>query len=288
MAPNSPTVASWELMLRIREQAKASGVKAGVIHKALDISAAYWSQVSNARGVLTDDKLRHLVELLEFESDERDELFTLRTLAKGRGWWAEYSALFDADLMRFYGLEAGAQSIRSFESGVIPGLLQSEDYIRALMSAIVATGRPTEAEQRVRARLHRQRRLDDDDPLRLSVVVGEAALMQQVGGPDVLREQLRHLLALVDKYPDTLDLRVIPFDAKGSTAGLNAATFHLLDFASVRLPTIGWIETAIYGEIADDPKRVDALEYLYNQVKAAALDQSESSRLIDRTASRIK
>lgn len=288
MPTSSPTVASWELMLRIREQAKLSGVKAGVIHKALDISAAYWSQVSNGRGVLTDDKLKVLVDLLEFEDDEAEELFALRALAKGRGWWAEYSALFDAELMRFYGLEDGAQSIRSFESGVIPGLLQSEDYVRALMSAIVATGRPTEAEQRVRARLHRQRRLDDDDPLRLSVVVGEAALMQQVGGADVLRAQLRHLVDLIDKYPETLDLRVIPFDAKGSTAGLNAATFHLLDFASARLPTIGWLETAIYGEIADDPKRVDALDYLYNQVKAAALDRNESSRLIERIASRIK
>lgn len=280
MAPTSPTVAAWELTLRIREQGKSRGVKASAIQKALDVSSAYWSQVMNYRGVLTEDKLRRLMDLLEFEPDEQAELLALRAVAKGRGWWAEYSALFNDELLRFYGLEDGAQSIRSLESSVIPGLLQTEDYIRALMTSIASTGRPTEAEQRVRARLHRQRRLSGDDPLHLSTVIGQAALMQQVGGPDVQRDQLRHLLELVDRYPDTLDLRVIPFEARGSLAGLNAATWHLLGFQSARLPVLGWLETAIYGQVVDNPRHVEALEYLFNQVSNAALSREESVHAI--------
>lgn len=75
--------------------------------------------------------------------------------------------------------------------------------------------------------------------------------MCQVGGPQVHRQQLLHLLNLAADSSNTIDLRVIPFEAGDSLAGLNAATFHLLDFQSARLPTVGWLETAIYG---DSPK----------------------------------
>jgi hypothetical protein len=271
-------------MLRIREQSKALGVKATTIQKALDISSAYWSQVANYRGVLTESKLETLLDLLEFEPDEKEELIALRKIAKGRGWWNEYSALFSDELARFFGLEDGAQSIRSFESCVIPGLLQTEDYIRALLSSPLSTGRPTEVGQRVRARLQRQRRLDGPDPLQLSVIIGQAALMQEIGGPQVQREQLRHLLQLADRYSDTIDLRVQPF----SGASLNAATFHLLDFESSRLPTLCLLESSIYVEIVHDHQRVETLDFLYSRVEPIALDRDESLRLIDQIASQIR
>ncbi|MFI1915057.1 DUF5753 domain-containing protein [Nocardia sp. NPDC020380] len=287
MARTSPTVAGWELMLRIREQSKAVGVKATAIQKALDISAAYWSQVANYRGVFTDDKLRILMDLLEFEPDEQAELLELRAVARQRGWWTEYSALFDTDQTRFYGLEDGAQRIRSVEGGVIPGLLQTEDYIRGLMSSVVYTARPTEVHQRVRARLRRQARLSGAHALQLSVIIGQAALMQEVGGPAVQQNQLRHLIELAGKHADNLEIRVVPFNARGSIAGLNAATYHLLDFDSARLPPLGWIETAIYGEVIDDPKKVEALDYLFSQLQTIALGPEDSLSLIDDIASRI-
>ncbi|WP_067896121.1 DUF5753 domain-containing protein [Nocardia vaccinii] len=286
MARSSPTVAGWELMLRIREQSKTRGVKATSIQKALDVSAAYWSQVTHYRGVLTEEKLKVLLDLLEFEPDEQAELLQLRTIARQRGWWSEYSAVFDDELMRFYGLKDGAESIRSLDSGVVPGLLQTEDYVRALMSAIVSTGRPTEAQQRLRARLHRQRRLNGPDAVHLSVIIGQAALMQEVGGPQILREQLFHLIELVEAHPDNLDLRVVPFNASGSVAGLNAATFHLLDFGSPRLPMLGWLESAIYGEVTDDRQKVEALDFLYNQLRTIALEREESVKLISQLARR--
>ncbi|MGX1811679.1 helix-turn-helix domain-containing protein [Nocardia sp. NPDC055321] len=284
MTEASPTVANWELMLRIRTRADERGVKTSLIAKTLDVSQQYWSALTRGKGTLAEDKLKILFNLLEVDRDEQAELLTLRDIAKGRSPFAEYSALFNEHLMRFYGLEAGAQSIRSFENGVIPGLLQTEDYIRVLMKARVTTGRPTEVEQRVNARLRRQRRLDGPDALQLSVVMGEAALMYQVGSADVQRRQLRHVIALAEKHPDTLDIRVIPFSAGGAIASLNSATFHLLDFQSSRLPTIGWVESAAYGEIAEDPKRVTALDYLFNQIHAIALDPKRSLDVINRVA----
>ncbi|AHH21055.1 putative DNA-binding protein [Nocardia nova SH22a] len=273
-------------MLRVRQQSRSHGIAGNKIQKALGVSAAYWSQVTHFRGVLTEEKLRALLDLLEFEPDEQRELLSLREMAKQRGWWNEFSAIFDDEQMRFYGLEAGAQRIRSVDVCVVPGLLQTEDYVAALVSSIVSTGRPIEAKQRVRARLLRQRLLDGPDPLQLSVIIGQAALMQQVGGREVQRQQLRHLIEQVERHPENLDLRVIPFDAQGSIASLNAATFHLLDFESPRLPTMAWMETAIYGELTDNARDVDALDYVYNQLWGAALERDESLKLIDEVSNR--
>ncbi|MFX0576918.1 DUF5753 domain-containing protein [Nocardia nepalensis] len=288
MAHTSPTVAGWELMLRIRMQAEERGVKAVAVARALDVSAQYWSQLTKGKGTLAEDKLNKLLDLLEFDRHDRAELLALRDVAKGRHPYAQYSALFTEPLLRLFGLEDGARSIRSFENAVIPGLLQTEDYVRVLMRASVTIGRQIEVEQRVQARLQRQRRLSEPDPLQLSVVMGQAALTYQVGSPEVHKAQLVHLLELSDKHPNTLDLRVIPFETGGtSIASLNAATFHLLDFESARLPTLGWIETALYGELAEDSAQVGALEYLYEQLHSVALSRSDSQQLIKRAASQI-
>ncbi|WP_025351960.1 DUF5753 domain-containing protein [Nocardia nova] len=277
MTQPSPTVAGWELMLRVRQRAKELGVTSGAIQKTLGIGATYWSQVVNFKGVMTESKMSALLDLLEVAPDEREELLALRATAKDRGWWAQYSALFGEGTLRYFGLEHGASSINSYESGVIPGLLQTEDYIRALTTSIVAT-KPAESEQRVSARLRRQQRLTEGG-LRLTVVVGQAALMQQVGGPSVQRAQLRHVIEMVDGNPETIDLRVIPFTAEGSAA-VNAATMHLLDFDSPRLPTVAWLESAVYAELIDDGRMVEQLKYQYASARTSALDRSDSLKLI--------
>ncbi|QIS17609.1 helix-turn-helix domain-containing protein [Nocardia terpenica] len=287
MSQASPTVAGWELMLRIRRQAEDRGVKVHAVARALDVSAQYWSQLTKGKGTLTESKLNTLLDLLEFDRDDRAELLALREIAKGRNPYGEYSALFPDPLMRLFGLEAGARSIRSFENAVVPGLLQTEDYVRALMKASVTIGRQIEIEHRVRGRLQRQRRLTED-PILLSVVMGQAALTYQVGSPDVHKAQLLHLLELSEQHSDRLDIRVIPFESGGtSIASLNSATFHLLDFESSRLPTLGWMETALYGELVEDSKRVGALEYLYEQLHAVALSTDDSRKLIKRVAGQI-
>lgn len=286
MAGMSPTVANWELMLRIRSRADDQGLKTSTIVKALDVSQQYWSALNRGRGTLAEDKLKDLLSLLEFDAEEREELHALRDIAKGRHPFAEYSALFNEQLMRFYGLETGAQSIRSFESTLIPGLLQTEDYIRVLMKSRVTTYRPTEVEQRVSARLQRQRLLAAPDPLEFSVVIGQAALMYKVGDDDVRSRQLQHLISMAERYPSTIEIRIVPYEAGGAIASLNSATFHLLDFKSARLPMLGWAESAAYFEVVDDPKRVTALDYLFSQIQSNALDRERSIELIKQVAGR--
>ncbi|MFE2961441.1 DUF5753 domain-containing protein [Nocardia tengchongensis] len=287
MTDTSPTVANWELMLRIRSRATEHGLKTSTIVRALDVSQQYWSALSRGRGTLAEDKLKDLIGLLEFDTDEQAELLALRDIAKRRHPFAEFSSLFNEQLMRYYGLESGAKAIRSFENSVVSGLLQTPDYVRALMKSRGTTNRPTEAEQRVRARHRRQQWLDGPDGLRLSVVMGQAALMYQVGGPDIQRAQLRHLQTVADQYPETLSIRVVPFEQGTVLASLNASTFHLLSFESPRLPVIGWLEYGVIGEIIEDKQRLEAMEYLFEQEDQIALDRQESLHLIDQIANQL-
>ncbi|WP_031465398.1 Scr1 family TA system antitoxin-like transcriptional regulator [Sciscionella sediminilitoris] len=278
-SPSSPTVAGWELALRLRRRREELGVGVPSLTAKLGFSRNYWSAVENERKILAEDKLGMLAELFELDETERAELFALREVAKQRGWWADYSGVFSEQVLRLYGLEYGACGIRTYESLLIPGLLQTPEYARALMSPEIPTIRQVEVDQRIAARRQRQLRVTGSDPVSLTAVVSEAALMQQTGGKRVLREQLTHLARMIETHPDVLELRIIPFTATGCGA-FGASTFHLLDFASARLPTLAWQETVTAVGIIDDEAQVRDLSLTYAEAVARTLSTRESFDLV--------
>ncbi|GAA5101563.1 DUF5753 domain-containing protein [Nocardia iowensis] len=287
----SPAVALWELALRLRQRRLELGIGAASITKALEVSPAYWSHIENERNLLPKGKLEQLLDILEIDDTEQNELMELREAARGRGWWTKYTTLFGDLLLRYYGLESGAQTIRTYESVLMPGLLQGEEYIRALMVSPVATVPAVEVDQRVEVRLRRQERLAGADRVQLTVVIGEAALTQQIGGPGVLYRQLCYLAEAIRTHPDNVDLRVIPFVSTGTI--LAGSTFHLLDFESPRLPTLAWHESAVFGELYVDDvdkkeTRVRDLRFLYERARSLALGRDESLDLIESSAARLK
>ncbi|MCP9622017.1 helix-turn-helix transcriptional regulator [Nocardia otitidiscaviarum] len=277
MAPVSPTVARWELVLRLRELREQHGFDSATFAKRVGFTPANWSHVEKGRRVLTVNTIGPVLELLEVEGEEREELLALLAASKERGWWAKSSALIGTELQRYYGMEYGAEAIRSYDSLVIPGLLQTEEYARALISADVMI-RPVQVEQLVAVRMRRQQRLFDDDRPEVTAVVGEATLRQQIGGPKVLRGQLEHLARLLDDN-DAVTVRVIPFTA---TAGavLGGSSFHLLDFTAAALPTFGWVESAVFGGAVDDPDQVRDLSFAYVRALDQSLDRAESLEMI--------
>jgi transcriptional regulator with XRE-family HTH domain len=276
MPPPSPTVANWELVLRLRQRREQLDFK-GVALPATLGSPGYWSAVENERRIPSADKLARILADLEFDEDEQRELLELSKIAKTRGWWSHYSALFGKELLRLYGMEYGSQSIRTYDNLLIPGLLQTDDYARALMSADLSV-RQTEIDQRVEVRLRRQQRLLDDDPLHLTAIISQAALLQQIGGPDVLRRQLAHLTTMIDQHPDTIEIRVIPFTVTSGIFG--ASTFYLIDFASPRLPTLAWQETVTASGIIHDDTAVRDLHLTYAQALNHSLSAQDSRNLI--------
>lgn len=283
MPPVSPTVARWELGLRLRQRRKHLGTDVATITAHLGFSRNYWSAIENERKILSEEKLRLLLDLYEFDSEEQQELFTLRETAKQRGWWSRYSGLFGEELLRVFGLECGACGVRTYESQLIPGLLQTEDYARALVASDLANIRQVEVEQRVAVRMRRQERVGGDDPLRLTAVISEAALLQQVGGAEVLRKQLERVTDVIERSPETVQVHVLPFTATvGSVLG--ASTFHVFDFASAELPSLAWQETVTSQSVIENESQVRDLSTTHAQAVTQGLDRQQSLELIRRYA----
>lgn len=280
MAPSSPTVASWELALRLRQRRDHLGMDVPALMALVGFTRNYWSAVENERKILTVEKLKLVLSALEFDEEEQRELLEVRETAKLRGWWTRYSALFSEETLRLFGLEHGAQTIRTYESLLIPGLLQIEDYVRALMTSEITTIRQVEVDQRIEVRMRRQERITGNDPLHLTAIISQAALVQEMGGRRVLRDQLAHLVRVIEEHPDTVDLRVIPFTATGCGA-FGASTFHLIDFASPRLPTLAWQETVTAVGVIDDENQVRDLNLTYTEAFGRTLNRQDSLDLIN-------
>ncbi|MEG8182578.1 helix-turn-helix domain-containing protein [Nocardia terpenica] len=273
------------MSIRLRQRLDLLGVKVPALCKAVGFTPAYWSHVVTGRSVPTEEKLGQVLDQLEFPADERSEMLELRTAAKEPGRWARFSALFGDELMRLFGLEQGAHSIRAHESVHVPAMLQSSDYIRALMASPYGVRSAVEADQYVEARLMRQDRLKGPEPLRFTAMLNEAVLLQHPWGSKIQIAQLRHIRSLVEEHPDTIDVRVIPLGSPECIA-LNG-TVYLIDFASSRLPTVAWYDNALFGNVVEDPTQVRNLNFVYSNVFAAMPSQEESLTLIDRTARRL-
>ncbi|OOC07786.1 helix-turn-helix domain-containing protein [Amycolatopsis azurea] len=280
--PASPVVAAWELALRLRGRRDQLNVDVKTITATLGFSRNYWSAVENERKILSEESLSRLLTLLEFDDGERQELLDLRHLAKERGWWTQYSSFLGSEIQRMFGLELGAQGVRDYESLIIPGLLQTEDYARAIMTPAVVV-RKVEVDQRVAVRRHRQERLSGENPLHITAIISEAALRQQIGGPAILRAQLDHLADMIEGNPERIRVRIIPFTAK-SCGLFGASTVHMIDFDNARLPTVAWQETVTTWDIIDNPLQIRDITLTYSDAFGQALDEQQSLEMIHRYA----
>lgn len=282
MAPPSPVVAQFELASRLRRRRAQLNLSAKAVSDHLGFSPNHWSGVENNRTILAADKLAKLADLFDLDAAEIDELQALRQIARAPRWWDEYHYVQDERLAQYYGLEYGASAIRSFESWVVPGLLQTEDYARAVTQNDPDTT-DARSRKRVELRLRRQRRLtepdDDGELLELDVVVAQAALMQQNGGADVLRRQLLHLVDLIEKLDKTLQFRVIPFTTT-PRGMVNVSTLHLLSFASPHMPVLAWRESVEPLGITDDRDLLEVIEVNFTRARETALSRPDSLALI--------
>ena len=281
--PESAEAAKLELAHRMREYRDAAGETARAVSSRLGFSSNYLSALEHGREVLSTDKLPDLGVVYELSGGELEELERLIETSKLVGWWEQspYGELLSDQMKLLCGLEQGAASALVFESVVVTGLLQSEEYAGALIAADTSNSRAT-LRRRIEIRLKRQQRLYGDDPLRLSVVMSEAALMQQIGGKDVLRGQLEHLADLIESLPDTLSVRIQSFEAT-EPALVGASTVVSFEVAGSRFDPVVWREAAMPVGIADDDAELeDFLREELDRAIAGSLSQDESLSLIRR------
>jgi transcriptional regulator with XRE-family HTH domain len=271
----SPTLRRRELAARLRDLRLRAGLTAEDVATRMLVSPAKISRIeTGARGVSLRD-VRDLCEIYGADADEHEHLAALVREAKQPSWWQRYD-LPDAT---YVGLESAAATILDYESTVIPGLLQTEDYARAVTEGVLCDAGPEIVQQRVEARLTRQRLLGQDSPPLLWTVVDEAALHRVVGGPGVMRAQLE---ALVDRAAlPNVTLQVIPFEA-GAHPGMDS-TFILLHLEE-EVSDVVYIEGLVGNLYQENPADLARYRRVFDQLRAIALSPKESALRISAVA----
>jgi transcriptional regulator with XRE-family HTH domain len=211
-------------------------------------------------------KDRDIVDLLALygvhDPVEVADFLVLARQANAPGWWHHYGDLLPQWFRAYVDLESAARLIRTYEGQFVPGLLQTEDYMRALVGGAQLQDSPEEVDRRVALRLGRQALLEREDAPRLWAVVDEAALRRPVGGPRVMRAQLERLIEAAE-LPN-VTLQVLPFAAGAHPAMVGA--FSVLRFADQELPDVVYVEhlnNASYLDRREEVERyLDVMESL--------------------------
>lgn len=273
--PHSPTLRRRRLSAELKRARNEANLTTTQVVKSLKWAAGKLSKIETAETqTVKADDLDRMLDLYQVtDPDRREALHALARDAKVRGWWSKYKEVFGPQSLPDF--EAEASAIRTFESSVVPGLLQVPEYTAALLQG----GRYTEAseiERRTRARMERRQILTQINPARFRVVLDEAALRRMIGGPAIMAAQLHHLLHMA-KLPN-VDVQLLPF-ASGSHAAL-AGSFTILDFPDPRDLPVLFIETATDGIFLEEAEEVELHTVTFSDAQGSAMSTAHSARFI--------
>ncbi|MFC6089028.1 helix-turn-helix domain-containing protein [Saccharothrix lopnurensis] len=274
---SSPTLRKRRLVSELRRLREAAELTIEEVGERLECSASKISRIETGRVGVTPRDVRDMLAAYGADPDTRDELVQLAREARRRAWWDEFGDIAPG---RYVGFEADAESVRTYQGLVVPGLLQDEDYTRALIRNVLPGAAPAEVDRRVKLRKARQALLTEDDPLRLDVVVDEAALRRLVGGRAVMAAQARRLNQ-VGALPN-VTLRVAPFAAGGHAA--MDGPFVILTFPGKLDPDVVYLESARSDVYLEQPTDVANYSNMFERLCAGSLDPAASAALIEQVA----
>jgi transcriptional regulator with XRE-family HTH domain len=273
---HSPTVRRRRLALELRRFREAARMTCEDVAEHLECSTSKISRIETGRVRVSPRDVRDMLDLYRVPELQRDSLVQLARESRQKGWWHAYSDTIEPRFATYIGLESAASEIRIYEVTLIPGLLQTEDYARAVIAAGAVDGSPEAVERNVAFRMARQPALTSDDPPQLWAVLDEAVLHRQVGGPGLMRLQLDHLLDL-GGLPNVA-IQVLPFGAGAHPA--MGRPFVILAFPERADPDVVYLEdltSALYVENVDE---VDRYNVFFNHLRATALSFEDSAALI--------
>ncbi|MFJ9558038.1 helix-turn-helix domain-containing protein [Nocardiopsis sp. NPDC101807] len=277
-APTAPTVARWLLakeLRRLRGDRQFTAVVKAV--KTQPSSLARWESGRADGQVPSANSLDRLLNHYDVSPDEATRLMELRTVAKTAGWWQSHEV--EKHYGTLIGLEAAASEMSSYEVQLIPGLLQTEEYARSVITSGAASWRGTdeEIEDLVQVRMRRQADWTERGTPHLWAIVGEAAIRQAVGGPSVMHDQLARLLDLSRKHT-RLTLQVLPYSA-GSHTAMEMACFAVLDVEDAGLSTV-YVEGPTANLFLDSPEDVTRYRRIFEHLRKSALGTSDTRALV--------
>jgi transcriptional regulator with XRE-family HTH domain len=282
---SSPTSRRRRLGFELRRLREAADLTGDDVARKLGWSVSKVSRIEKARAAVPWSDVSDLLDAYAVDAQTRAALIQLCKDAKQQAWWQPYNDVLASfkNLANYIDLESAASSLSIYMPLTIPGLLQTADYARA----IITTARPLELteeeiERRVELRLRRQAVVAKDPPLRLWAIVDEAALHREVGGHDVMRDQLEHL-AEVAHRPE-ITLQVIPFGAGGHVA--MAGEFSIFSFADD--PDVLSVEAVTGTLYLDRCEDINRAILCFDHLRATAHTAVNSVKLINEVARKYR
>ncbi|MFG1875096.1 helix-turn-helix domain-containing protein [Sphaerisporangium sp. NPDC049003] len=274
---HGPTVRRRRLASELRKLRERSGLTGDQAAEALGWSPSKISRIETCRVGVTAKDLARALDLYKVTDGKREALLTLARTSKQRGWWDRYDSI-RTDYANYISLEAEASSVMCYCNMLIHGLLQTEDYARAVIrSALMSLLPPAEIDRRVEVRMTRQEALRRESPLKIWAVLDEAVLNRMTGGEKTMREQGRHLLEQAE-LPN-VTIQVLP-NALGAHPG--TVEFSILEFPEPYDPDAVYVETMTSSLYVEDDMDVYRYTLAFDQLRAMALGPDESIKMIRR------
>ncbi len=279
-AHSSPTVKRRRLAAELRSYRDRAGLTIEEVAQRLEWSTAKISRIENARVSVLPRDVKFLLGVygVQESGEEWEALLALTRESRQKGWWHAYGDAIPEGFETYVGLEADATTLRTYESEYVPGLLQTEDYARAVMRATMLTAGDEEIERHVAVRMVRQERLTGPSAPEIWAVVSEAVIRRVVSGEPVMRAQLSRLVE-ASRQPN-ITLQVLPFSV-GAHAGMDGA-FMILGFPAPTDPDVTYVHYYTGTLYLEKPEDLARYTLMFDHLRAAALPVGQSRNLIAR------
>lgn len=275
-----PTVLRMLVGSRLRKLREAAGIPAPEAAEAIRASHSKISRLELGR---TGYKRRDVADLLTLygvrDEAERATLLELAAQANQPPWWQEFAEVVPDWFAPYLGLEQAASVIRSYEVQFVPGLLQTEDYARAVIRLFHLDAPESEIDRRVALRMARRRMLEQSSTTRLWTVVDEGALRRPHGDAATMRAQLDHLIRVATELPH-VSVSVVPFHVGGHAAAGGPIT--LLRFPQDQIADVVYLEQLASALYTNRPEDIDHYWHILNRLALAAETPRDSLETLRR------
>jgi transcriptional regulator with XRE-family HTH domain len=276
MSRPSPTVRRRRIAGELKRLREERGLTLDHAAKELGVARSTMSRIENAQVSVRPGDVRALLELYGVESDDVAALVQVARDARQRGWWQAYSDVLPNWFEVYVGLEQAASEISTFEVALVPGLLQTADYARAVIEAELPDAPVNEVERRTELRMKRQ---SDEARPEMWVVLDEAVIRRVVGGPATMRAQLERLAEEAEAPGQTL--QIVPFSA-GAHASM-ISSFSILNFPELADPPVVYLESRA-GSLYVEGSGADAYVRIFRTLQADAVSPKASIEMVREAA----
>jgi transcriptional regulator with XRE-family HTH domain len=272
-----PLVRRRQLGLALRGYRVQAGLSVTQAAQRLMVAPSQISRIETGQRRATLRDVRDLCVIYAVPPDAHGLLMDLAEKSRQQAWWQKSN--LDPAFEVLVGMEGAARSISEYEPLLIPGLLQTPDYIRAIVDTFYGDGEEANKQRVVDARMKRQQAFEKERHPELSIVLDEAAIRRTVGGRTVMQKQLMHMADQIERY--SAELRIIPFSAGMHIGTLNG--FVILEFdnptpglPAAEVPAVVYEETLSGNEYYDQAASVERHRRAFAALRAASHAPGES------------